>query len=369
MNVRQALTTRFALAALLTLATGFTGPVAPARAAETRPPEGAVRGWLVASRLAGGVRELEAHYGEWADVALAAAHFHENGDTPVLPEELRAWPFQAPPPPAFLTVTNELRSERNRYPRDEGLVGRLLDDAGEAPLSALASLLAGHDWAGLELDFYPVPEGRWQDYLDFCARLAAHLAGSGHRLRVVLTIGERLPDGKYPAAVEYVARALPPAPGAAGPGPLLLPGRIRRLADECARLPKMPVLMLPLGGGHWIKRPHSADAPQERKFFYAAVTEAEAAALTGRQKVSPERDRASGYLVCGYVESEESATGRLRPHYLWWADALTARGWLAAARAAGFREFGFWHLGGSRPGTLAELVEDARLTSSIAAGE
>lgn len=358
------------LAALITLtAIVVVGPAAPARAAEPRPPEGTVHGWLVASRLAGGVRAVEGHYGEWADVALAAAHFHEDGDAPVLPEALRAWPFVAPPPPAFLTVVNEMRSDRNRYPRDEGLVARLLAAPGDAPLTALASLLVGRDWAGMELDFFPVPEGHWQAYLDFCGRLAAHLRRSGHRLRVVLTIGDRLPEGDYPAAVEYVARALPPAPGAAGPGPLLLPGRIRRLADECARLPKMPVLMLPLGGGHWIKRPNRANAPQERKFFYAAVTEAEAVALAGRQRVSPERDRASGYLVCGYAESEESATGRLRPHYLWWADALTARGWLAAARAAGFREFGFWWLGASLPGTLAELVEDARLTSSIAAGE
>lgn len=238
--------------------------------------------------------------------------------------------------PIIPTVGNDLDGER---------VSRFLGDAAaqDTAIAFLVSEAVTNRYAGFDLDFESIPTEDRDRYTQFLRALHSALLENNLLLTVAVHARTGSPNdwnlaqshdyqeiGVIADQVRIMAYDFHYA--GSPPGPITPNDKMEAVIHYAQKTlpPEKIVLGLPLYGYDWVGE------KGESVVYQTAVDRIK------QYSGSLERDPQSQEMVGHYVKDGE-------PHELWFQDAQSVRGKIAAAQKLGVNNFIFWRLGGEDP--------------------
>ncbi|MGZ7443442.1 glycosyl hydrolase [Paenibacillus sp. TH7-28] len=243
----------------------------------------------------------------------------------------------------FITIVNDrVNGDGSVVPKDPELVRHLTRNKAvrQEHIREIANAADQLDLDGVEMDYEKIKDGDWNGVVTFYNELYQELRRDGRKLRIVLEPSAPLKKLKLPEGPEYVVMAYNLYGSHSGPGPKADKKFINELVGKMKSIPGNKRLAIAAGGFAW-----------NENGKVAALTEKEADGLAALSKEGVERDIASGSLHFKYTDADGGETT------VWYADGVTLRGWIEAAREAGCSRIAIWRLGGLSQRTLEILAE------------
>lgn len=243
----------------------------------------------------------------------------------------------------FITIVNDrITGDGTVVQKDPELVSHLTQNKAvrQEHIREIVNAADQLDLDGVEIDYEKIKDSDWNGVAAFYNELYQKLLQDGRKLRIVLEPSAPLKKLKLPEGPEYVVMAYNLYGSHSGPGPKADKKFINELVGKMKSIPGNKRLAIAVGGFAWNENGE-----------VAAVTEKEADGLAALSKDGVERDIASGSLHFKNTNADGGET------IVWYADGVTLRGWIEAAREAGCSRIAIWRLGGLSQRTLEILAE------------
>ena len=253
----------------------------------------------------------------------------------------------------WLSVVNDLAKKEGGYSnKDRQLLWDLLatPESRGSHIRELVSLAEEWQIKGIEIDYENIHGDYelWQKFTAFIQELYSALEARGIALRVCLEWDSILYT-ELPVGPEYSIMCYSLYGYHSGPGPKADRGFLEKVAKlyqgrkDCG-------MALATGGYDW------KGNRAERE-----VSEKEAEEIFRSRNIRPGRDLESGAMRGTYLQDGEE-------HTVWYADAVTLRGWMKILQEYGFEKFDFFRLGGNRTEEWNQQILDMQKTEG-GAGE